>query len=136
MTILAFLLLLGAVARLTRLLTEDTICAPLRDWHCWPKWVKTLLSCAWCASLWISAALFACAWAWPWMLCAPWFVFAAAALAASYVYGLIAGYFDAPPPAQTLHIHHYGAPPCPTTPEPGCTASAAAESAVKARRPR
>jgi hypothetical protein len=58
-------LVVGAVARLTRLVTKDTITAPARDWiearakkaggrKLWGK-VDDLVNCPWCVSVWVSA---------------------------------------------------------------------------------
>ena len=72
----------GAAARLTRLVTRDTITQPLRDWVLFNRaqrqarlrnepipaptrptaararsWLHSLLTCDWCAGLWISAAV-------------------------------------------------------------------------------
>jgi hypothetical protein len=58
-------LVVGAVARLTRLVTKDTITAPARDWieakakkaggrKLWSK-LDDLVNCPWCVSVWVSA---------------------------------------------------------------------------------
>lgn len=72
MSIPVLLLLLGlGSARLTRLVTEDEITAPMRLWAV-RRWGETgripyLLHCRWCAGLWMSALL--CAFAWITGLC-------------------------------------------------------------------
>jgi len=62
---LLVVLTIGAIARLTRLVTGDTITHPIRDrihersfretrsqglWH----WLDDLLTCPWCTSIWLS----------------------------------------------------------------------------------
>jgi Protein of unknown function (DUF1360) len=62
-----------AVARLTGLITADTITEPVRDALIgWlddrPKtageFIATLIQCPWCASVWIGAAVAPLVWAW------------------------------------------------------------------------
>lgn len=95
MHILVPFLVVGAIARLTRLITRDVLLQPLRDWadRRWGEASRPayLLSCTWCASIWVafpvvvSAAL--------WGGTAVWQVIAAA-LTASYLVSLIALHFD------------------------------------------
>lgn len=60
------LLLSLAAARLTRLVNDDEITAPLRGWAVkrWGPsgWIPYMLHCPWCAGIWVSAAL--CLFAW------------------------------------------------------------------------
>jgi len=103
------LLLLGAHFRLTRLLTDDTITRPLRDW-CQRRadWLGTLAECYWCAGLWIAAALAPLAW---WHGRSPWFEVPALALTVSWLYGITASWLDQPPPPRHLYIHQDDLPP-------------------------
>ena len=56
---MAFLFAALTVATFTRLIVHDTLLAPLR--RRWttaaPSWVVKLLSCPWCISAWLSAAV-------------------------------------------------------------------------------
>lgn len=88
---LVILLTLAAVARLTRLVTSDLITEPLRDRII--RFLGTgskaayLLSCAWCASVWIAVPV-----AWLAVLSdgSAWFVIPALALSASLAAGIVA----------------------------------------------
>jgi hypothetical protein len=86
-----FLLALGAVARIVRFVTSDSLAAPFRDWAIrrfgtgrGARFVE-LIHCPWCLSVWAAAvvvpAAYAAAGAW-------WFVVPAAALSISYLVGL------------------------------------------------
>lgn len=59
--LIAFITLVLASARLTRVLVFDEIATPLRNWvfNRWPAPSKPakLFSCYWCAGFWASAAL-------------------------------------------------------------------------------
>lgn len=113
--------LVGAVARLTRLVTWDKITEPFRTgllnlvlfdreqraarhagtalpapasrkaaltrlrMH---RWLRTLITCAWCAGLWISAAAVATIQI---VGPSPWVMVPASALALSYAVGLLSG---------------------------------------------
>lgn len=67
-----------AVARLTGLIVADDITAPARGWligHLPPRpasvAVEQLLTCFWCTSMWVAAAVVPLAWHWgprPWLL--------------------------------------------------------------------
>ncbi|ONK13150.1 DUF1360 domain-containing protein [Streptomyces sp. MP131-18] len=107
-TVLIALLTLGAIARLTRLVVEDTITAPLRavvelrgvkssGW----RWVSELIRCQWCASIWIAAGAAAAHY---WWHDAALFVYAAGALTASHLVALGASWLDAPPPVKQHEI--------------------------------
>lgn len=86
MTPLLFLLGALATARLTRLVVDDQITLPVRAWIL--RRVKEdgqlayLITCPWCVSVYVGAAVASVLWAWP--AYAQW---PAAALAFSYVTG-------------------------------------------------
>jgi hypothetical protein len=71
---LVVLLTLGAVVRLTRMVTEDVVFRPVRralinrrshDGQGDEDWLVYLIHCRWCASIWISAAVCPLVWLWP-----------------------------------------------------------------------
>lgn len=79
-----------AVARVTRLITLDYLTAGPRQWAVNKlgldsKWAY-LLSCPWCASVWVAAAAAPTTW---WWHHSPWFLVPAYALAFSQVTGLV-----------------------------------------------
>lgn len=89
---LTTLLLAGlATARLTRLATEDQILAGPRARLIRRLGVdhpiSYLVTCPWCMSMWIAAAIAPAAW---WAGSTAWFQIPAVALAFSYVTGLLA----------------------------------------------
>lgn len=107
-TIITALLTLGAIARITRLLVEDTLTAPLRravvkragtggGW----RWLSDLLGCQWCTSIWIAAAGAGAHWAWHTTTL---YLYVVAALTASHVVALAASWLDAPPPPRQHDI--------------------------------
>jgi len=57
MTVLSFLLMSAAVARLSRLITTDLIFARLRGWlaYRYPRTLGSLVQCDWCTSIWLAA---------------------------------------------------------------------------------
>jgi len=71
------LMMTAAAYRLTRLIVDDTF-PPVkwvRDritgdepdvprWRGVPDWVAALVSCSWCASVWVAAGVTALTWAW------------------------------------------------------------------------
>jgi hypothetical protein len=66
-SILTVLIMAGVTARLTVLVTEDTITAPLRKWIMvvgggpdrWPyEWIR----CPWCVGLWLAFAVTLTVW--------------------------------------------------------------------------
>lgn len=70
---LQLLLYALAVARLTGLVTADTITEPVRDriigWlddspGSSGQWFATLITCPWCASIWLSLVAAPLVWAW------------------------------------------------------------------------
>jgi len=113
-TLLSAVLLVGSVARLTRLASEDTITQPIRDVLLFnrqqrkamqaghdapaPKrrwasrlrvWVHGLVTCPWCVSIWLAAGVVACFWAWH---DTTWMTAIGLGLTASYVTGWLAGH--------------------------------------------
>ncbi|MCF3176898.1 MULTISPECIES: hypothetical protein [Streptomyces] len=61
MSLLEFLLSLGATCRLTRFITKDTLAGGFRSWiadrfgdDSKPSY---LVSCSWCTSIWVAAAM-------------------------------------------------------------------------------
>ncbi|WP_019548463.1 DUF1360 domain-containing protein [Streptomyces sulphureus] len=106
--IILALLTLGAVARVTRLIAEDLITAPLRGaverrgatsagW----RWLSELMHCQWCASIWVAAGVGAAHWAWHGTTV---FLYVVAALTASHVVALAASWLDSPPPPKHIMI--------------------------------
>jgi hypothetical protein len=88
----ALVLVTIAVARLTRLVTTDVIMLPLRRWVV-NKWgedsaMAYLIHCSWCSSMWI-AAPGAVLWAFLMLPTKDWWLAVPAALAMSYVTGLL-----------------------------------------------
>lgn len=61
MTIVVFLLALGATCRITRFITKDTLAAGFRSWTAgrFGEDSKTsyLVNCSWCTSIWVSAGV-------------------------------------------------------------------------------
>lgn len=90
-----------AVARVTGLITADEISRPARDWvteHLPPYPifipVEYLLTCPWCVSIWVAAAVVPVAWQWGGH---PWLFGAALVLAISQVTGMVSGVGRAAP---------------------------------------
>jgi hypothetical protein len=92
---MTFLLAFGATARLTRLVTDDYLTRHLRVLVIRRTGVASdltyLVTCAWCLGLWMSAGVFTLAYFYGGQ---PWFVWPAAALTASWLYGLCATHLD------------------------------------------
>ena len=95
MTLATFLLTLGAVARVTRLITDDRVLGPVRV-----AAIKKLgvdhpvtywLTCPWCVSPYVAAI--GCTTAWFYGTTAP-FVITTAALTVSYVVGVASTHLD------------------------------------------
>lgn len=65
MTLLEFLLSLGATCRVTRFITKDTLAAGFRTWIAArfgdDSKLSYLVSCSWCTSIWVAAAMTALA---------------------------------------------------------------------------
>lgn len=81
-----------ATARLTRLVTTDTITEPLRVWVVGKlgedSKLSYLMMCSWCMSLWVGAGVAGSAYLFGGNR---WYGFALLALSASYVTGWLAG---------------------------------------------
>lgn len=95
MSMLTVLLTVLAVARLTRLVTEDKILEKPRDWvldRVDPLGMLTyLLGCPWCVSVYLGAAAAPVAYYWGE---SPYVVIPALALTASYVSGFLANFTE------------------------------------------
>lgn len=92
MDVLALLLAVGAVVRLTRMVTDDVIFDNLRTWVLMRldpdgAWAY-LVQCRWCASVWVSVPVMGAWIAWGGLV---WFTAVCAALTASYIAGFLAG---------------------------------------------
>lgn len=99
-----FLLALGAVARITRFLTRDYLFRAPRRWAV--EWTGNpdhdlpyLLTCPWCASVWVAAAVLPVAWFWG---DTPGFKLTALVLTASYLVGVAASLLDPIPDPEPL----------------------------------
>lgn len=95
MTITAYLLALGATTRLTRFLNSDVLAEPIRD-AVYRRFgddsrLSYLISCPWCASIWIASVVMVTAWL---AHGAAWWYLSAGALTASYLCGLAATRLD------------------------------------------
>lgn len=90
-----YLLALGATLRITRFITADLLAQGLRDLVeriAGPdSKVTYLVSCTWCASIWVAAAVTPAAYVWG---ARPWFTIAAAALSISWLVGIAAVNLD------------------------------------------
>ena len=85
-----FLLALGLTLRVTRFLNSDVLFEPVRDWiderFGEASKIAYLISCPWCASIYVAAAAMAAAYL---IGETPAFLLVAAAASASYLTGLI-----------------------------------------------
>ncbi|MFF2650593.1 hypothetical protein [Streptomyces sp. NPDC058045] len=103
--IIIALLTLGAVARITRFVVDDTLFQPVRTSvdkradRPFFAWLADLMGCSWCTSIWAGAAAAAAHWAWHDTV--P-FVYLVGALTASHVVSLAASWLDAPPPPRHI----------------------------------
>ena len=119
LNVITAVLTLGAVARVTRLITDDSITAPLRDfldraatlrasedgqaqaaplfWRAASTWVH----CAWCVSLWVATA--AAVTHWQWADTVP-FLYITGVLTASHLVALGADWLDSPPPPRVVTL--------------------------------
>lgn len=88
--LLPFLLVLLAVARLTRLVVSDKIAMPFRAWVVARDgeqgWFTFLVHCPWCTGFWVSAVIAPLYW---YFGRSPWFVIPCLALALSQATGLL-----------------------------------------------
>lgn len=98
MTLLALLLIAGATARLTRLVTSDAITRTPREWAVrrlvpgertsgFRFELAYLIMCSWCMSIWVGAAVAGTWWAWGGSM---WYQAVCAALTASHITGTLA----------------------------------------------
>lgn len=89
------LLALGLTARVTRLVTDDRIAAPVRarvlGWRGAESEWAYLVSCPWCLGLWVSILVAVLAYV---SGGAAWFTIPALAGTISYLYGLLASRVD------------------------------------------
>lgn len=119
LNVITGLLTLGAVARITRLITDDAITAPIRAlldrnaaarpapdgrlvpapvlWRAAATWAH----CAWCASLWVAAAGGVAHWLWHTTTA---FHYVTGVLTASHLVALGAAWLDAPPPPREIAL--------------------------------
>jgi hypothetical protein len=99
---LTITLTLAAHFRLTRLVTDDTIAQPLREWgRRTSDWLGIFLECAWCCGLWIAAGLTALAYSFGE---STWYRAGCIALGISWLYGIASQWLDAPPPTRRQEI--------------------------------
>lgn len=95
MTVTAFLLALGAVARITRFINSDTLVEPVRRKvlrrYGPESWWYTLITCPWCMSVWVAAAVTPLAWI---GARSPVFLLPAMALSMSYLYAIVTMHLD------------------------------------------
>jgi hypothetical protein len=89
--LLPFLLLVLATARLTKLVVDDRISMPLRQWVMRKNgdngWFTFLVHCPWCTGFWVAAGIAPLYW---FFGNTPYFVIPCLALALSHVVGLLA----------------------------------------------
>lgn len=118
---------LGAVLRITRLVVEDAITAPVRealDRRAEPRptrrerpasaprprqpwaFLSALVGCSWCTSVWVAFGVLAPLWAWYGY---DWRLYPLAALTASWLVGIAASWLDSPPPPRHV-VHHFPDP--------------------------
>ena len=104
-----FLLTLGAVARVTRFVNADYLFRGVRDWAVMrtqdndgqlhpERDFPYLLTCPWCASIWIAGGAYTLAWFYGHT---PAFTIVTAALSASYIYAVLVPLLDPPPTPVT-----------------------------------
>ncbi|MER6607371.1 DUF1360 domain-containing protein [Streptomyces sp. NPDC000927] len=104
-TVIIALLTLGAIARATRFVVDDSLFQPVRTavdkraGRGFYAWLSTLLGCSWCTSIWVSAGAAVAHWLWSDTM--P-FVYVVAALTASHVVSLAASWLDSPPPPKHI----------------------------------
>ncbi|MFF9864488.1 hypothetical protein ACF1G0_03540 [Streptomyces sp. NPDC013953] len=95
MSLTAFLLALGAACRITRLITKDTLAAGFRtqvaDRFGDDSQAAYLVSCGWCASVWVAAAVTVYALA---LADSAWFTVPTTALSLSYLVGVASRWLD------------------------------------------
>jgi hypothetical protein len=94
-TVTAFLLALGATARIVRFVNADYLFRGVRAGAI-KRWgpdhdIPYLLTCGWCASIWIAGAVYTVAWFYGHT---PAYLIATGALSASWIYAVVAGWLD------------------------------------------
>lgn len=103
--IILALLTLGAIARVTRFVVDDTLFEPVRTavgkrgGRRFFAWLADLMACSWCTSIWVSAAAAVAHWLWHDTTA---YLYVVAALTASHVVSLAASWLDAPPPPRHI----------------------------------
>ncbi|MFJ9720010.1 DUF1360 domain-containing protein [Streptomyces sp. NPDC101213] len=112
--LITYALALGAVLRLSRLVVDDDITAPLRgSIHRAARkpdgtprrllsFTARLISCTWCTSMWVAAGVTAAAVVLGDTL---WFRAPAMVLTLSWLAGILTSWLDSPPPARHV-VHH------------------------------
>lgn len=108
---------LGAVLRITRLVVEDAITAPVREAierRAQPRrsssggrrepwaFLAALTGCSWCTSVWVAFGVLAPVWSWYGY---DWRLYPLAALTVSWVVGIAVSWLDSPPPQRHV-VHH------------------------------
>ncbi|MFI7278431.1 DUF1360 domain-containing protein [Streptomyces sp. NPDC049879] len=113
-----FGLALGAVLRISRLIVDDDLTAPLRDrlhrrvhrgdgrTRPVAAFVTRLVACTWCTSVWVAFGVLAPVYG---FYGYGWSTYPLAALTMSWATGILASWLDSPPPARHL-IHHVAGP--------------------------
>lgn len=95
MTVAVFLLALGAVARVTRLVTDDQLLLPARVWligKLGPEHpIAYLAGCPFCMSVWVAGGVYTAAWFYGDTAA---FTITASALTASLLVGHLASFLD------------------------------------------
>ncbi|MCZ1010104.1 hypothetical protein [Streptomyces lydicus] len=95
MSLVAFLLSLGATCRITRFLTKDSLAAGFRSWVAGrfgdDSKPAYLVSCSWCSSIWVASAMAPLA---HWAGGTTGFQITATALSLSYLAGLASRWLD------------------------------------------
>ncbi|MDT0458060.1 hypothetical protein RM550_20335 [Streptomyces sp. DSM 41527] len=95
MSLVAFLLSLGATCRITRFLTKDSLAAGFRSWVAGrfgdDSKPAYLVSCSWCSSIWVASAMAPLA---HWAGGTTGFQITTMALSLSYLAGLASRWLD------------------------------------------
>lgn len=95
MSLVAFLLSLGATCRITRFLTKDSLAAGFRSWVAGrfgdDSKPAYLVSCSWCSSIWVAAVMAPLT---HWTGGTTGFQIVATALSLSYLAGLASRWLD------------------------------------------
>lgn len=103
--IIIVLLTLGAVARVTRFVVDDTLFEPVRaaaknrSNRKFFAWLTALMSCSWCTSIWAATAAGAAHWMWHNTTL---YLYVVSILTASHIVSLAASWLDSPPPPRHI----------------------------------